>query len=165
MRLPLLGIVPCGVAILLISMIAFGPKQKIPIRSDKHQTESVEATEARASANRPDPTYTAIVSCGMSGDQNINVLGCFAGNNKGSPDTEIEITNDGKYGLYKAYQISSLGTMTQRGLEIKLSSHFDLTAQNSSNVLILGVRIIDDSTGQQVFIKQVSQFGVIKIST
>jgi hypothetical protein len=104
--------------------------------------------------------FTAVISCGMSGNQNLNVLGCFAGD----PGTEIELHNGDQYGLYKAYQIPQLGTMTDRGLEIKLQGSFQLVAQNSSRNLILGVRILADGTGQQVFAKQVSQFGTIDVS-
>jgi hypothetical protein len=124
------------------------------------QSSSGDSSAQNQPADASNTTYTAIISCGASGFSNINALACFAG----EPSTQIELTNGGNYGLYQSYQISSLGTTTARGLEIRLRHSFQLKAQNAAPHLILGVQIINNQTGEQMFGKQVAQFGVIDIS-
>ena len=105
--------------------------------------------------------YIAFITCGTQG-QHINVLACFAGAH-GGVDTELELRNGKQYGLYKVYDISNLGEESRKGLAIKLSRSFQLTAQNASDILVLGVRIVDRATGRTLFEKQVGMFGVIKV--
>jgi hypothetical protein len=145
-----------------------GPKVSVPTANATPvvpaATEPPAASQGTATdegaTSAENSTYVAVISCGASGYQNLNAMACFAG----STGTEIELTNGQNYGLYKAYQISSLGTTTGRGLEIHLQHTFSLKAQNSSPSLTLGVRIFDEKTGVQIFGKQVSQFGVVTIS-
>ena len=103
--------------------------------------------------------YYAVLFCGINGN-NINIQACFSGD----VSTEVELRNGEAYGLYKSYQIPNLGKETQDGLVIDLENNFELTAQNSSENLILGVKVFQKSTNKIVFQKQVSQFGAIKIS-
>jgi len=103
--------------------------------------------------------YYVVVSCGFRGDH-INILACFAG----SVDTEIELSNGRDYGLYKSYQISELGKEYRDGLHINLRSTFDFKAQNSSGDLILGAKVFSRASGEVLFQKQVSQYGVIRVS-
>ena len=103
--------------------------------------------------------YYAVLFCEINGN-NINIQACFSGD----VSTEVELRNGEAYGLYKSYQIPNLGKETQDGLVIDLENNFELTAQNSSENLILGVKVFQNSTNKIVFQKQVSQFGAIKIS-
>ena len=103
--------------------------------------------------------YYVVVSCGFNGDH-MNILACFAGD----VDTEIELTNGRDYGLYQAYQISQLGTEYRDGLHINLRSTFDFKAQNSADGLILGAKVFSRAGGDVLFQKQVSRFGVIRVS-
>ena len=103
--------------------------------------------------------YYVVVSCGFNGNH-MNILACFAGN----VGTEIELANGRDYGLYQAYQISQLGTEYRDGLHINLRSTFDFKAQNSADGLILGAKVFSRAGGDVLFQKQVSRFGVIRVS-
>ena len=103
--------------------------------------------------------YYVVVSCGFNGNH-INILACFAGD----VDTEIELTNGRDYGLYQAYQISQLGSEYRDGLHINLRSTFDFKAQNSADSLILGAKVFSRAGGDVLFQKQVSRFGVIRVT-
>ena len=104
--------------------------------------------------------YYLVLSCGFNGNH-INILACFAGRYN---DTEIELTNGRDYGLYQSYQISELGKEYRDGLHINLRSTFDFKAQNSSDSLILGAKVFSRASGEVLFQKQVSQYGVIRVS-
>jgi len=103
--------------------------------------------------------YYVVVSCGFDG-RHMNVLACFSGR----VDTELELSNGRDYGLYKAYQIGRLGKEYRDGLHINLRSTFDFKAQNSSENLILGAKVFSRATGDVLFQKQVSKYGVIRVS-
>ena len=119
------------------------------------RTERERAERARLASTFP---YYALVTCGFRG-QHTNVLACFAGR----VGTELELRNGQRYGLYKVHEISSLGQETREGLRIDLQRKFELRAQNSDDTLILGVKIIDRTTNETLFEKQVGRFGVISI--
>ena len=104
--------------------------------------------------------YYLVLSCGFNGNH-INILACFAGRYN---DTEIELTNGRDYGLYQPYQISGLGKAYSDGLHINLRSTFDFTAQNSADSLILGAKVFSRASGEVLFQKQVSKYGVIRVS-
>jgi len=72
--------------------------------------------------------YTAVLSCGMNGFENINLLGCMTGD----VGSEIELTNGDSYGLYKAYNLPNEWQHTERGVEIPLAKHFTIKMQNSN---------------------------------
>ena len=103
--------------------------------------------------------YYVVVSCSFNG-RHMNILACFAG----TVDTEIELSNGRDYGLYQAYQIGRLGKEYTDGLHINLRSTFDFKAQNSSENLILGAKVFSRATGDILFQKQVSTYGVIRVS-
>jgi hypothetical protein len=140
--------------------------------SNKSNTTSNAATGTnstlQAASNAPpaidttNDTYTAYISCGMDGFENMNTLACFT--NHGT-DTTLELHNGTAYGLYKVYDLNSIGANTPQGFTIRLQHSFALTAQNASDMLKLGVRIYNNRTRQQVFVKQVSEFGVINVSS
>jgi hypothetical protein len=112
-----------------------------------------------------DTSYVAIFACGMQspqGIQNINILACFSGGSS-SADTELELTNGQQYGLYKAWNISQLGREDRDGFRIDLNNNFAIKAQNSSDTLILGLKIVGAQTGKIYYQKQVAQYGVISI--
>jgi RNA polymerase subunit RPABC4/transcription elongation factor Spt4 len=163
----ILGLVIIGVIIGGILLFAFRVSDTATATpAQRSQAESappeIQAKETGEDAEDSNQTYTAIISCGMSGFENINVLGCFTESH--GIETELELKNGNEYGLYKVYQINSLGRTTDRGLEIKLHNHFQIKAQNASEHLILGLRIINEKDGSQVFAKQVSQYGAILVS-
>ena len=116
------------------------------------------AQEAAAEAKRIEESkgYEAILSCGMSAGDNINILACFT-------NTELEINNGGQYDMYKVYNISSLGQQQRDGLHIQLSHHFIIKAQNSQDTLLLNLKIVD-SNGAILFQKSASKYGVISVT-
>ena len=122
----------------------------------KQAAENQAAAEA-AAAKGFDATFT----CGMGGTSHINILACFAGGGS-SAQTELEIQNGDQYGMYKAYNISSVGTEDQQGFHIHLQPHFAIKAQNSQPTLILSL-IIKDANGTVVFQKSAAQYGVISV--
>ena len=132
----------------------------------KKQAEENRRTKAIEDANKAienaklakEFPYYAVISCGMNG-QHINILACFGGD----VQTEIELANGSNYGLYKIYQISNLGQQTREGMVINLRKSFNLKAQNSHEMLVLGVKVFNRATNQIVFQKQVARFGVISV--
>lgn len=127
-------------------------------KAKKAEEERKQAEDAERARIAKDYPYYALITCEFSGNH-TNVLACFSG----KPDTEIELRNGQKYGLYKVYQFSSIGRDTQDGFVIDLSPSFALKAQNSHSTLILGVQIIDRKTGSVRFQKKVSKYGVISV--
>ena len=125
---------------------------------ERRQTERAERERAERARIANTFPYYALITCGFRG-QHTNVLACFAGR----VGTELELRNGQRYGLYKVHEISSLGQETREGLRIDLQRKFELRAQNSDDTLILGVKIIDRSTNETLFEKQVSRFGVISV--
>ncbi len=114
---------------------------------------------AQASADEDPFPYTAVLSCGMNGFENINLMACMSGR----VGTEIELNNNGDYGLYKVYNLPSDWQETDRGVEIPLAKSFSIKMQNSSESLIMGLRVFDNN-GNVLFEKQAARWGVITVS-
>lgn len=113
-----------------------------------------------ARINKEFPFY-AVLTCsvGNSGGNAI-IQACFSGKYS---NTQIELTNGSEYGLYQNYEFNRIGKDTNQGFVINLRENFAISVQNSSDSLILGLKIFNRKTKQQTFIKQVPQFGVIKV--
>lgn len=124
----------------------------------RKQYEEGGSAESTPAADEDPFPYTAVISCGMNGFDNINVLACLSGD----VGTEIEINNGGKYGLYKVYNLPNEWQQTERGVEIPLSRNFSIKMQNSSESLIMGLRVFDNQNNV-LFQKQVSRWGVIRV--
>lgn len=143
----------------LVLLIACGEKD----RPTQHSTAPAEPPKVQ----RPtDNSYVGFIKCGMQGPnglQHINVLACFAGGRYGG-ETELELRNGQQYGLYKAYNLMNVGQETPEGFRIELESTFEVTVQNSNDSLILGLDVVGAQTGNIYFQKQVSKYGVIKVS-
>ena len=108
--------------------------------------------------------YTATLTCGMSGGDHINIVACFVGSGSYGIDTELEITNGQNYQMYKPYNLSQAGSEYYNGLEINLRNNFKIFAQNSSEYLVLSLKIVDNATGATLYQDSASQYGVINIS-
>lgn len=98
--------------------------------------------------------YTAVISCGMNGN-NYTVMACFA-------DTELKITKDNISKVYKVYQMNNIGKMRNDGLHIDLPDSFEIIAQNSHGTLVLGVTITN-SSGDVVFSDEAGKWGSIRV--
>ena len=128
-----------------------------PVAEDNNQYEGQEA-EPDLAQEDPFP-YTAVMTCGMDGFDNINLMACLGGD----VGTEIEVKNGDSYGLYKVYNLPSEWQQTERGVEFPLARNFAISMQNSNESLIMGLRVFDNSDNV-MFQKQVGQYGVIKVS-
>ncbi len=104
--------------------------------------------------------YTATLSCGMGGSDHINIVACFVGGTYGV-DTDLEIRNGQDYQLYKPYNLRQAGSEYFDRFEINLKDSFQIVAQNSSEYLILSLKIIDNATGTKIYEDSASQFGVV----
>ncbi|GHA07316.1 hypothetical protein GCM10011617_29970 [Novosphingobium arvoryzae] len=128
-------------------------------RQEAQQAVARRAEQARIARIYP---YVAVISCGLNGWENINVLACFAGSDSGAA-TELEINNGGAYALYKPHEIAGNFIQQQRGIEIPLKQKFSIKIQNSHRTVKLGLRIFDRS-GNVIYQRQVAQYGVIYTS-
>ena len=108
----------------------------------------------------PEREYEAILTCEMN-EWHQNLIGCFVNRNL---ETEIELTNGKSYGLYKGWEFHKIGKENGDGFHIKLKNHFDIKIQNADSTSILGLKVIDSTTGEIVFRKKVSQYGVIQLT-
>lgn len=130
-------------------------------RKAEEERQKAEAAEkARLTKEFP---YYAEISCGWGGS-NFPVYACFS-RDHGS----MEITNGSDYGLYKLLQVANgLIPNTVRSpdtsvMQINLRRKFKIRARNGKEKWIMGIKIIDRSSGAIVFQKQVDQFGIIAI--
>jgi hypothetical protein len=84
------------------------------------------------------------------------------------PDTNLELRNGDKYELYQPMDIARVGERTPEGMRIPLAHNFDLTMQNASDSLVLGVKIVNNVPSADfdkvLYEKKVGEFGVIKVS-
>lgn len=101
--------------------------------------------------------YIAILSCGLN--NHMAIFGCFIG--RRDVDTELKIRNGNSVMLYKSYNIKDAGRERQDGLHIDLKRGFSITAQNASENLILGLKIIDRVSGKTLYQDKAGQYGVV----
>jgi len=132
---------------------------------DARQKAAREASEAGAVAERrrredyaKEYPYIAVLTCGMPG--HINIMACFVGGSRGV-DTELKLRNGSNSVMYKTYNLQQAGQERRDGFYIDLRRNFDLQAQNSSNTLILGLKIIDRVSGNVLYQDQAARFGLV----
>jgi hypothetical protein len=110
--------------------------------------------------------YAAIITCSSSGIQ-ADIVACFSGSSS-RPDTNLEMKNGDKYNLYQPSDLWNLGEKTSAGVRIPLARNFELTMQNASDMLILGVKIVNNIPSSDfdkvIYEKKAGEFGVIKVS-
>ena len=122
-----------------------------------------EEAERQAAFAREYP-YTATLTCGMGGGDHINIVACFVGSGSYGVDTELEITNGQNYQMYKPYNLTQAGSEYYSGFEIDLRDSFTIKAQNSSENLVLSLKIVDNATGTTLFQDSAAEYGVIYVS-
>lgn len=124
--------------------------------------------------------YEALLTCGINGSH-INILACFAKSGSYGSQTSLSVTRDGFQQLYRVYELANVPQTTgsvvvgpntslpdgmlvdDDGLHILLPDRFVITAQNSQEHLILGIRIFNIKTREIVFQQEVGEYGVIKV--
>jgi hypothetical protein len=146
---------------------ACGDREEQKNNSSQFERLTESFTSQYQSGQTDEKSYVALFVCGMQspqGIQNINIVACFSGGSN-SIDTELELSNGKRYGLYKPWDIIQLGREDSEGFKIDLNSEFSIKAQNSSDTLILGLKIIDLQTGKVFFEKQVGHYGVIYVKS
>jgi hypothetical protein len=162
-------------AVLLVSTLSACGSRKAG-SDDKGQASAVASTApgannaglgaGDASGNDAPYPYAALVTC-SSGDIQADAVACFSGSSS-MPDTNLELRNGDKYELYQPMDIERVGDRTPEGMRIPLAHNFDLTMQNASDSLVLGVKIVNNVPSADfdkvLYEKKVGDFGVIKVS-
>ena len=120
-----------------------------------------EEAERQAAFAREYP-YTAILTCGRGGGDHLNIIVCFDG--EYGVDTELEITNGGKYQMYTPFNLSQAGSEYNSGFQIALRDSFTIRAQNTSKELVLSLKIVNTATGTTLYQDSAAQYGVINVS-
>lgn len=118
-----------------------------------------DAEKAQRAAHAKEYPYYAVLSCGMPA--HINILACFARSN--GVDTELKVKNGSESQMYKAYNMHQAGKEQRDGLHIDLKERFSIAAQNSSDSLILTVKIYDRLTNKVVYNDQAAKFGMVRV--
>jgi hypothetical protein len=140
------------------------------IRDQKELAEQRAAEQAeriRRAAFAKDYPYYAVLSCGLPNNEQffytININACFTDSN--GVHTELTIVNAGVSRMYTVYSnIAQSGDEQRDGLHIDLKAHFSIKAQNSSDTLILTLKIFDRASNRMIFNQQAAQFGVVRAS-
>lgn len=118
--------------------------------------------EARRQAEKArEFPYEAIFTCGMGGNH-INIMACFVASGY-SAKTQLEIRNGQQYGMYQGWELNGVGTETRNGFVIPLRNNFSIVAQNSDDTLILNLVVRNTETGNILFTKSASKYGVISV--
>ena len=99
----------------------------------------------------------------MGSGDHINIVACFAKSKYGAP-TELEIRNGQDNRMFKPYNVSQAGSENSSGLVINLRSRFGIKAQNSSDILVLSLVIIDNATGKRIYTQSAAQYDVVYYS-
>jgi len=132
-------------------------------RQEAEAKEREAAERQRVEEQAKEFPYVAIFTCGM-GNRHINVRACFVAQKSFSVDTELKLRNGEQFGLYKAYNIDSVGKERSDGFYIDLREHFSVVAQNSHDTLILGLKVVDRVTGKVLYQNAGAQFTVLSVS-
>ena len=126
----------------------------------KAQDEELARQRKQAAEYAKNYPYEAVLSCGFNG-QHINIAACFSGSQYGV-DTELEINNGGAYKMYKPWELQQAGREVYgQGVTISMKKNFLIKAQNTSDTLLLGLKIKEVSTGRVIYEKSVGRFGVV----
>jgi len=103
--------------------------------------------------------FIAILTCGLGRHANIYI--CFAGG-KNRVDTELKLRNGGLSRVYKVFNLGDAGQERDDGFHIDLENSFELQVQNAHEHAVLGLKIINRTSGRTVFQDQAGHFGVIR---
>ena len=128
-------------------------------RREAEATQRAEAAEAARIA-KEFPFY-AEVTCNNGGYGNFPIHACFTG----TKDVLFEVHNGSDYHFYALPDIFNLSARPGRNSEafINLRNKFQIKMQNAGDQWILGLRVIKRQTGEVIFQKKVSGFGVISV--
>jgi len=119
-----------------------------------------DAEKAQRAAFAREYPYYAVISCGMPA--HINIMACFSGSH--GVDTELKVKNGNDSQMYKVYNLHQAGKEQRDGLHIDLRDRFSVAAQNSSDSLILTVKIYDRVTNKVVYNDQAAKFGMVRVA-
>lgn len=120
-----------------------------------------EERSARLEAMYREYPFEAVLSCGMGGaNQHLNIYACFAKSSYGA-DTELKIKNGNDVKMYKVYNLGDAGVERRDGFHINLKDSSGVIAQNSSNQLILSLKVYDRRAGKLIYNDAASQYQVL----
>lgn len=120
-----------------------------------------EERRARLEAMYAEYPFEAVLSCGMGGaNQHLNIYACFAKSSYGT-DTELKIKNGHDVQMYKVYNLGDAGVERRDGFHINLKNSSGLIAQNSSNQLVLSLKVYDRRAGKLIYNDAASHYQVL----
>jgi hypothetical protein len=133
--------------------------EEIKRKREQQERQKFEVAEAARIA-REFPFF-AEVTCNNGGYGNFQIHACFTG----SQNIQFELHNGSDYQFYTLPDIFNLSARSGRNSEaiINLKNKFQIKMQNAGGDWILGLRIIKRQSGEVVFQKKVSGFGVISV--
>jgi hypothetical protein len=139
----------------LFVIAAFAPKDG----SVKAPSGATTRTQPRIEAAQADDNFEAVLRCGLNPGEHLSIWACF--NSVNSVPTDLEISDGTSQRIYKIHNLGQAGSEMRDGFHIKLASHFQIKAQNSSDSLILELIVRNLTSGQVLYQREVSQFGVV----
>lgn len=114
--------------------------------------------QAQAALERDFP-YVAVLTCGMPGMRHLNIYPCFS---SGPSLTLLNVRNGREITNYNAINLSDAGEIRADGLHIDLRNSFGVAAQNGDDTLLLGLKIIERSSGRVVHESYATRFRTVK---
>ncbi|MDD4556449.1 MAG: hypothetical protein PHE89_03870 [Alphaproteobacteria bacterium] len=97
--------------------------------------------------------FVARLTCGMNG-KHLNIMPCLH-------NTMIEVRTNGKYFTLNSVEANQSSFSNSFGVDIPLTEHFAIQAQNGDNTFLLTLTVFDKATKDIVYQKSVPQYGVV----
>lgn len=131
------------------------------LKRKREQQERQKSDVAEAARIAREFPFFAEVTCNNGGYGNFQIHACFTG----SQNIQFELHNGSDYQFYTLPDIFNLSARSGRNSEaiINLKNKFQIKMQNAGGDWILGLRIIKRQSGEVVFQKKVSGYGVISV--
>jgi hypothetical protein len=99
--------------------------------------------------------YYAKITCSLH-NRHYGIINCMGGHGRFGRDTDLKIKNNGAQRIFKLYELSGAGREMQDGFTIDLTEEFSISIQNSSDGMVLGLKIFDRMTNNVLFEELVS---------
>jgi len=131
--------------------------ERTTAQREESQRREQEAQKQRAEYAKEFP-FTATLICGMN-DRHLNIMACTSG--RGSLKSELELTNGTQYKMYQPWEIRQVGRETSEGVVIALRSNYKIQLQNVHDTLILTLKVVSNATGNVIYTKSASRFGLV----
>lgn len=127
-------------------------------RDQQRRQTAIAVMQAEEGFEREFP-YVAVLTCGMPGMEHLNIYPCFS---SGPSLSVLSIRNGGEVTTYNAINLSEAGEIQLDGLHVNLRSSFAISAQNGDDTLVLGLKIIERSTGRVIHHSYATKYRHVK---